>query len=366
VLLAWWGALDFPSFRLIVGGAPLIAVIALWPRFDRLDRDATVLSRATAPTLFQLVDRVAATVGAPAPAVIAVDGRLAADAGRQGLRSRRTLLLGMPLWLALGEAQRAALLAHLLGHFVDRDPRRGALGPVEYSLARAVMVLQPTRSRLLGPMRDPNIIAARVGSDRGVSPRPEGLLVVASELIWTPIANVLGSGIMMVRLALVAAAQPISYRGAYFADALGARVGGTAAMTGVIHLLTRGEGLLTLWGANTGIDVPGRSYVIVWCRGRRVESARWRSVWRPAGCLRVVWARRTRDSGVEGALWPARGGDRPLWCRLNDRSMNRAPDQVRDHPRGSPQHQPPAGATSDHRSRDQHAVTSWQVTAVAL
>jgi Zn-dependent protease with chaperone function len=253
VLLAWWCALDFPSFRLIVGGAPLIVVIALWPRFDRLDRYATVLSRATAPTLFQLVDRVAATVGAPVPDVIAVDGRLAADAGRQGLRSRRTLLLGMPLWLALDEAQRAALLAHLLGHFIDRDPRRGALGPIEYSLYRAVTVLQPTRSRMLDPMRDPDTIAARVGgSGQGVTvtPPPQGLLVVASELIWTPIGKVLGGGVMMVRLALVAAAQPMSYHAAYFADALGARVGGTAAMTGVIHLLTRGEGLLTRFAAH--------------------------------------------------------------------------------------------------------------------
>jgi heat shock protein HtpX len=238
-LLVRWSAGAFPSWRLVVT-LPLLVVlvVVVWPRFDPLDRDASVVRRADAPALYGLVDRVAAAVGTPVPDLIVASSAYTAEAGRRGLRGRRVLVLGMPLWQGLTEAQQIALVAHHLGHFAGHDPRAGRLiGPVEASLVRLATVLRPTRSRMLEPIRDPTVVAAVAGSYRGSIVSQNGLLVVVSELIWAAIANTLRAFVTLTRLALIVAVQPMSHRAAYLADELGARAAGTAAMVEVLDLL---------------------------------------------------------------------------------------------------------------------------------
>ncbi|MBC9001099.1 M48 family metallopeptidase [Micromonospora aurantiaca (nom. illeg.)] len=152
-------AYPFPNLA-VVGGVALIALaVALRPRFGRLDRDLDVLTEREAPELHALVREVATAVGAPMPHVIGVGGGINAYATSVGLRRRRVLGLGLPLWGALDGPARVALLGHELGHFVNGDVRRGP-------------VTQPALT-MLGNAAD--LFRPRGGSDGG------GLLVMVGE-----------------------------------------------------------------------------------------------------------------------------------------------------------------------------------------
>ncbi|MEU4090544.1 hypothetical protein [Streptomyces aureus] len=73
------------------------------------------MDRAAAPVLHALVDRVAAVTGIRRVEAIAVDHGYGSRCVRVGLRRRRVLILGLPLWEVLTTDQHVALLAHDLG-----------------------------------------------------------------------------------------------------------------------------------------------------------------------------------------------------------------------------------------------------------
>lgn len=135
---------DFPSIRIIPGVLLVFFAFALRPRFGRVDPSLERLTPDQAPTLFALVDRVAAELGVPRPQVIGCDRAFTAYAGAVGVRRHRVLGLGLPLWVILPPRQRVALLAHELGHFVNGDVRRGPLTqPVFTTLGRAAVLTAP-------------------------------------------------------------------------------------------------------------------------------------------------------------------------------------------------------------------------------
>jgi len=140
--LVWY---DFPSFTIVPGVALLGVAWVIRPRLGRLsDADLTVLDRDDAPELFALVDEVAAAVGTRPPDVIGVDGEVNAFSAQVGLRRRRVLCVGLPLWAVLEPQERVALLGHELGHFVNGDVRRSLLAqPARTMLAHAADVLRP-------------------------------------------------------------------------------------------------------------------------------------------------------------------------------------------------------------------------------
>jgi heat shock protein HtpX len=112
---------------LLIALAVVLLALVLRPRVHRLDEDAVVLSRDEAPTLFRLIDEVAAASDAPRPHVVAVDISVNAYTALSGLRHRRVLCLGLPLWAVLGPQERVALLGHELGHFINGDVRTGVI-----------------------------------------------------------------------------------------------------------------------------------------------------------------------------------------------------------------------------------------------
>jgi hypothetical protein len=85
---------DFPSYRIMAGVPLVLLAVALRPRFGRLGDPHGRLDRERAPSLFALVDRVAAAIGAPPVQAIVVNPRFNASAGAVGLRRRRVLHLG--------------------------------------------------------------------------------------------------------------------------------------------------------------------------------------------------------------------------------------------------------------------------------
>ncbi|MEV0596401.1 M48 family metallopeptidase [Nonomuraea cavernae] len=123
-----WIAVILPNFvgwalaALLLGAAWLMR-----PRFGRLARTAPVLTRESAPRLFGLLDRVGAEVGAAKVDTVLVTAEFNASYGQIGLRGRRLLCLGAPLWAMLEPQERIALLAHELSHSSNGDIRHSRL-----------------------------------------------------------------------------------------------------------------------------------------------------------------------------------------------------------------------------------------------
>ncbi|MFH9469288.1 M48 family metallopeptidase [Streptomyces clavifer] len=140
----------------VVGGwgNPVVVVAGLFlaalgwslrPRLPRLPEDALLLYRADAPALYGLIDEIARVAGTRSVDVIAVDADVNASVTTCGVRGRRLLTLGLPLWEILEPRQRIALLGHELGHYSNGDTRRGAVFGTAYrSLAIWHYYLEPT------------------------------------------------------------------------------------------------------------------------------------------------------------------------------------------------------------------------------
>jgi hypothetical protein len=109
--------------------AVVLAFLAFFvaPRFGRLPKNGNIRFHDDAPALFGFLDRVAAEMGSrPVHAVVA-SGAFNASYGTVGLRRRRVLELGLPLWDALTPQQRVALIGHEFAHGVNGDSRHGLI-----------------------------------------------------------------------------------------------------------------------------------------------------------------------------------------------------------------------------------------------
>ncbi len=210
-------AYHFPTFLIIPGTVLVLIAFALRPRFPRLDPYAEPLTRDQAPTLFGVVDRVAAAVGAPPPQVIAIDDGFNAWATACGIRRRRVLCLGLPLLGVLRPQERVALLGHELGHFVNGDIRRGPLTRVALStLGELAELLRPTRRQPFSG---------------------GGLVNAVSELLARIVLSVLRFLAWTGHVLLLLVGQRDAQRAEYLADELGARAGGSTACTTLTDIL---------------------------------------------------------------------------------------------------------------------------------
>jgi Zn-dependent protease with chaperone function len=128
-----------------------------------------------------------------------------------GLRRRRALTLGLPLWHILEPQERVVVLGHEFAHYANGDTRRGlVVGTALSTLGTWFYVLRP-------------------GSPRGRSM----IQTFANWLITVPWLVVVGLLALLDRLTLRA-----SQRAEYRADALAARVGsGAAAVAAFDRLL---------------------------------------------------------------------------------------------------------------------------------
>ncbi|WP_433246117.1 M48 family metalloprotease [Actinomadura nitritigenes] len=125
----------------------IVAALIAWairPRFGSLRKTPDVRRRADAPALFGLLDRVASDLGArPIDAVVPSEAYNAGYAAL-GLRRRRVLVLGLPLWEAMPPEQKVALLGHELAHGVNGDARHGVIvGTSLSTLGRLHGLLRP-------------------------------------------------------------------------------------------------------------------------------------------------------------------------------------------------------------------------------
>ncbi|MEU6316929.1 M48 family metalloprotease [Streptomyces sp. NPDC047009] len=91
-----------------------------------------VLHRGDAPELYALVDEVARVVGTRGVDEVRVDAQVNASVMTHGVRGRRPLTLGLPLWEILTPQQRIALLGHELAHCSTGDTRQGLVLSTAY------------------------------------------------------------------------------------------------------------------------------------------------------------------------------------------------------------------------------------------
>ncbi|MGW2826233.1 M48 family metallopeptidase [Streptomyces sp. NPDC001443] len=164
-----------------------------------------MLFRADAPELFALVDEVAQAVGTRSVHAIAVDGSVNASVTTYGVRGRRLLVLGMPLWEVLTPEERIALLGHELAHYANGDTRNGlVVGTATRSLALWYDTLRPHQ-------------------------RPTAIEMAVDAFCLVPRLLVWGMLVLLVRLTSRA-----GMRAEYLADRLAARTASTRAAVGLM------------------------------------------------------------------------------------------------------------------------------------
>ncbi|GAA2357821.1 M48 family metalloprotease [Dactylosporangium salmoneum] len=196
------------GFTPVLGLILLLLAVAGRPRFVRkLPAGAWEVSREAAPTLFAALERVAAATGAPMPDVVAVEDGVNAWTMRLG--RRRVLCLGLPLWAALPAQQRAGLIGHELGHFVNQDVRDGRL--VATALNTLATIIDTLRAALLR--------------------------------VFGPLAFVVLLPLYLLHVAVLVAARRDGQRAEYLADQIAAEAAGTAAVAALIEFLLVGPAL---------------------------------------------------------------------------------------------------------------------------
>jgi Zn-dependent protease with chaperone function len=228
----------------------LLAGIA-WEVRPRLWRPVLddALTPATAPTAFALVGEVAAATGSRPPDRILVSDEFNAAYGRAGVFGQRVLVLGLPLWNALDDQQRLALLGHECAHDVNRDLRSGLLvGTAIGTLRRWAWLLYPDRRRSQRPW--------------AVAGSPSSGLVMLAEFLVPVILLPLSATVGLLAVGLHRLAARSGQRAEYRADELAATVAGTDASVQLLEQFLAGDAsvmsMQTALRANPNADIWAR------------------------------------------------------------------------------------------------------------
>jgi heat shock protein HtpX len=198
----------------------LLGLIAfeLRPRVPRYRPPPGEVTRADAPALFALLDRVSVEIGAPVPVLVTMTSDHNAACGRSGLRRRPFLEIGLPLWAALTPQSKLALLGHEFGHLVNNDPRSSLLiQPALTTFGQLAYLLDPRRMF------------------RGAMPRAIGAVV-----LW-PISRVF----WLLHLSAHSLAAVDSQCAEYLADRRSVELAGTSAGAELTDVLLLDDAIVT-------------------------------------------------------------------------------------------------------------------------
>ena len=223
VAAGWiWTTAAFPVAKAIVTVLLLIVAWEVRPRLGRVPAGENVLTRASAPSSFAVIDEVARVIGSRTPDALVVSPEFNAAVGRAGLRGRHVMTIGLPLWAALDDRQRLAALGHECGHEVNGDLRSTLLvGTAIESLHRWAWLLLPD---------------ARAGRRRGsvsAGGAMSSIFLIAEYLVpllLLPLSVTVG--LLAVGLERIAARS--GQRAEYRADELAAVAAGTEAAVSVL------------------------------------------------------------------------------------------------------------------------------------
>ncbi|WP_375488981.1 M48 family metalloprotease [uncultured Jatrophihabitans sp.] len=196
----------------------LLVLIALEcrPRMPRLRDAYGVVSDASSPHLRQLLDMVSAEIGAPQIAEMRLEADYNASCFCAGWRRRPVLTIGLPLWAAIDDDARLALLGHEVGHLVNGDPTTALYGVWGGgSIQRLAEIFSPRKARTF-------VRESHIQSFESFAGLVLSVLFVVPYLVFSGLATVLW------RLSMRDQKQAEIY-----ADALGLRLGGSAGLIGL-------------------------------------------------------------------------------------------------------------------------------------
>jgi Zn-dependent protease with chaperone function len=200
VVTGWGGA------GVVLGGFLGVLAWTLRPRFSELPDDQPLLVRRDAPALFALIDEVAAVVGTRGVDTVAVAAELNASVTTYGIRGRRLLTVGLPLWEILTPQERIALLGHELGHYSNGDTRHGLI------IGNALRSLTTWRY-FVDPTPNPTLVEAFVN------------------LVYLVPRSLLQGALLLLDRMTLRATQ----RAEYLADSMAARAGSTEAAASIMN-----------------------------------------------------------------------------------------------------------------------------------
>lgn len=234
-----WFGYTFPGVGYFIAVVLIALGVGIRPRLGS-EREAlrhtNRLTEADTPELFALIRRTAEVIGAPMPDAVAVAPMFNAYSAVVGLRRRRVLIIGLPLWQSLRPQERVALLGHELGHFVNGDSTRGLLTqPALTAIGRLADMLRPNAAWING-----GIAAVVFGP-------PMALLCY---LMW------------LVHLGVNAVGARESKRAEYYADDLAAQAAGTSAAASMHEVMLCGDEIIGsvrrwAWTNENAIDWTG-------------------------------------------------------------------------------------------------------------
>jgi len=226
--LGVWIAVVTP-FR--VGGivVGLVLVLVAWdvrPRLARRPEGGSHAQVVRAPAFESYLHEVADAVGTRPVDEVYVNHHVNASVFDVGLRRRRVLVVGAPLWAALTTGQRTALLGHELAHFVSGDTRHSTVvGGALTTLAEWHQV-----------MRDDRTV--------GLVPPPRGLLIGFSNWVARWFMRVLSIVPRGLSLILLVVTLQDSRRAEYRADRVSAQVAGRDDAVGLLRMSQRTDSLV--------------------------------------------------------------------------------------------------------------------------
>jgi heat shock protein HtpX len=206
----------------LVGVIAILTAFALRPKFRGLGRYQVPVKATDMPHLNRLIGEVATATRAPRPHTLLFTTSFNAGSGCYGLRRRRFVEIGLPLWLSLTPQERVALLGHELGHFVNGDVRRGPLTRFAFDFFDTLVALStPAKSR-------PGSVGMRASGAVGD--------MLSRWLMW-----IVRWFFELCQLIVDGLGMRASHHAEYASDTLAAWVGGSASATSMLDTLLLGD-----------------------------------------------------------------------------------------------------------------------------
>ncbi|MPY31611.1 hypothetical protein FNH09_10050 [Streptomyces adustus] len=207
----------------VLGALMLGVALSLRPRPGRLDAELPTLRHADAPVLFALVDRMADVAGVRRVDAIQLGPEFSVTVTHYGIRRKRCLVLGLPLWTAHPTGKPIAALAHALGSLSGRDLRSSAFVGVALESLEAM-----ARTMRAGDSADASssvdVYAWRADDVAGAASRFDARTRKGAWLVRIP-----GAAAAWTARLLLWLTEPAARRAQFDADDLAARMASTEA-----------------------------------------------------------------------------------------------------------------------------------------
>ncbi|WP_330174703.1 M48 family metallopeptidase [Streptomyces sp. NBC_01498] len=213
----------------VIGLLLLGLAVALRPRPERLNPDLPLLREADARTLFALLRRTADSAGARHVDAVQLTADFSVTVIPYGLRRRRCLVLGLPLWAAYSPQQRIAAITQALGRSAPRNVRFGmVIGSALRSLTAGSQALRagdPSPASWDASPLSLHAAEAIVGARRFNSRARTG-----QWLLWPPRTVTAATARLLLRLT-----RPAAARARFEADEAGARAASSGAAVAALR-----------------------------------------------------------------------------------------------------------------------------------